>query len=366
MFRAHRGRHTMSQKKLQFGSVCPRCHVGIGVSDGVVADRLRCNCCEHQFKAALRGPGDSSLFGPFNISLSDAAVAVSRVSVVCPSCSKILNGRREHVGQRVRCKKCGTNFPLRLPDEPSTFVSPSAGEQHSFLGETLQLRVELELLRADMTRAGAERDELRGHVKGLQAELKATGSERETLETERDELRSRLTTLSRDGSGVGQLGAMLSEIVQQLAAARTLAEELKSRVPGLEQKVDLGQADRERLESELETLRVQIETSHAENSGTDSRISELEMLLTAAEEDRSRLEYQLHQQRELLDNALAEANGLREEVEWLEQTALDGRMECERLDQQVQDLFAASNAVRDDRARLERELFEQKGFYATT
>jgi chromosome segregation ATPase len=302
----------------------------------------------------------------FNIPLKHMALDVSRVTVVCPHCSKVLTGRRQHVGQRVRCKKCGTNFPLRLPDSPRSIASPAPVEPRVPVDELLGLRVELELHRQDQKRTEAERDDLRENLRKLQAELYATGNERMTLEKERNELRLQLTTLSREGSGVGQLGVMLAEIVEQLATARTLAEDLQFRVPGLEQQVDVGQVERERLEGELEILRVQYETNRVENSGTDNRITELEILLAASEEERSRLDYLLYQQRDLLDAALAEANGLHEEVEWLEQTALDARLECERLDQQVADLFAASNAVRDDRARLERELYEQKGFYASS
>jgi chromosome segregation ATPase len=295
-----------------------------------------------------------------------AAAPVSRVTVECPSCAKSLNGRREHVGQRVRCKKCGTNFQLRLPEESHTFASHGPVNHHASTGEILGLRVELELLRADLTRTGTERDDLRQVLKGLQAELETTGYERETLESERDELRAKVAMLTRDDAGVGQLAAMLSEIVQQLAAARSLAEDLRHKIPGLEQQVDFGQAERERLEGELESLRFQFEGTRAENGGADARIAELEFLLIAAHEDRSQLDYQVTQQRDLLDAALAEANVLRDEVDWLEQRALDSQLECERLDQQVQDLFTASNAVRDDRARLERELFEHRVYASTS
>src|SRR5262245_57731207 len=57
--------------------------------------------------------------------------------IACPDCGKQVKVSDEHVGKRVKCKACGTVYPVRAPGEaPAAAKGPDKGKPTQAKGPT--------------------------------------------------------------------------------------------------------------------------------------------------------------------------------------------------------------------------------------
>src|SRR5262245_37191471 len=91
----------------------------------------------------------------------------THIEIGCPKCHEKLRVRREYVGKRVTCKRCGETFKVWDPDEPlADLTSPhpaAEGAGAGALTSSLALAealAERDDLRSKLARVRAQRDQL--------------------------------------------------------------------------------------------------------------------------------------------------------------------------------------------------------------
>lgn len=303
--------------------LCPSCERPLQIRKEYSGKIIACNYCDHEFRP--------------------------RVPVECPSCSALLHVRIAYLGQRITCKHC--DFTFRAPR--AAVLSQTGGardegdeavRQRAWL-EVAALKQQAQRLREEIAQRMDERDRATQQLHDAQSENARLQGQLAELQPQLDQARLDLQQAASLRDELDR--SALNQSKQLDARTRELAART-GEIEALRQELLASQADLETIRKEVQQCR---DLGAAVERQRDDALAERDTARRQAEREQATLLQQLDERHREVEAARQERDEL------AAQRGADGARHAEEREQlQVEAArLAAALAEADQQARAEVE-----------